>query len=64
MEGAHEAPFRSWPRLKAWIEQAQDGRILPRQVRGGFFECNASEPVRQDLSRLLVHLLNLLLLIL
>jgi hypothetical protein len=33
VEVAHEALFRSWPRLKAWIETAQDDLILLRQVR-------------------------------
>ncbi len=33
VEVAHEALFRSWPRLKAWIEEAQDDLILLRQVR-------------------------------
>jgi formylglycine-generating enzyme required for sulfatase activity len=32
-EVAHEALFRSWPRLKGWIEGAQDDLILLRQVR-------------------------------
>lgn len=33
LEVAHEALFRSWPALKAWIETAQDDLILLRQVR-------------------------------
>ncbi len=33
VEVAHEALFRSWPRLQAWIEEAQDDLILLRQVR-------------------------------
>ncbi len=33
VEVAHEALFRSWPRLKAWIEETQDDHILLRQVR-------------------------------
>jgi hypothetical protein len=33
VEVAHEALFRSWPNLKAWIEEAQDDLILLRQVR-------------------------------
>ncbi len=33
VEVAHEALFRSWPRLKAWIDEAQDDLILLRQVR-------------------------------
>ena len=33
VEVAHEALFRSWPRLKGWIEEAQDDLILLRQVR-------------------------------
>lgn len=33
IEVAHEAIFRSWPRLKEWIEEAQDDLILLRQVR-------------------------------
>jgi hypothetical protein len=33
VEVAHEALFRSWGNLKAWIEEAQDDLILLRQVR-------------------------------
>lgn len=33
VEVAHEALFRSWPKLKAWIDEAQDDLILLRQVR-------------------------------
>jgi len=33
VEVAHEALFRSWDNLKAWIEEAQDDLILLRQVR-------------------------------
>ena len=33
VEVAHEALFRSWPRLKTWIEATQDDHILLRQVR-------------------------------
>ena len=33
VEVAHEALFRSWPRLAAWINEAQDDLILLRQVR-------------------------------
>jgi hypothetical protein len=33
VEVAHEALFRSWPELKAWIEEVQDDLILLRQVR-------------------------------
>jgi formylglycine-generating enzyme required for sulfatase activity len=33
LEVAHEALFRSWPALKAWIETVQDDLILLRQVR-------------------------------
>lgn len=33
VEVAHEALFRSWPKLKDWIEETQDDLILLRQVR-------------------------------
>jgi len=33
VEVAHEALFRSWRRLKSWIEEAQEDLILLRQVR-------------------------------
>jgi hypothetical protein len=33
VEVAHEALFRSWDRLKNWIEETQDDHILLRQVR-------------------------------
>lgn len=33
LEVAHDALFRSWPALKAWIETVQDDLILLRQVR-------------------------------
>jgi very-short-patch-repair endonuclease/formylglycine-generating enzyme required for sulfatase activity len=33
LEVAHEALFRSWERLKAWIAEAQEDLILLRQVR-------------------------------
>jgi formylglycine-generating enzyme required for sulfatase activity len=33
LEVAHEALFRSWPRLRAWIAEAQEDLILLRQAR-------------------------------
>ena len=46
LEVAHEALFRSWPELKAWIETAQDDLILLRQVRAAaaLWEKQARKP--------------------
>ncbi len=46
LEVAHEALFRSWPALKAWIETVQDDLILLRQVRAAaaLWQKHASQP--------------------
>lgn len=41
VEVAHEALFRSWPRLKDWIAEAQEDLILLRQVRNAAHEWEA-----------------------
>ncbi|MHB8629490.1 MAG: formylglycine-generating enzyme family protein [Aggregatilineales bacterium] len=43
VEVAHEAVFRSWERLKAWIASAQEDLIMLRQVRSAANEWERSE---------------------
>lgn len=69
VEVAHEALFRSWPRLKTWVEEAQDDLILLRQVRHAALEWAAHDfsaaflwpeerlkPVYEMIGRLKPHL--------